>query len=216
MKRKRTTFANPKPKKKPNNDGDKKTMKLKEKLHKYHLGEVIINDEKLSQRSVKRIFKISLKRLPEGSLIDNIPRPSRSGELKFDITDMSDRSVLNIQGYGELLDHIVECTEKRRHARWTILSYGLEVENFTSTKRRGRPGKQCEHFGFYNTLSSSRAKYSSRLAKPITKLDIERYFASIMGMGIRKYTSIDSYFHYNEDHLGSFIYNIIFRFRFCK
>jgi hypothetical protein len=201
-------------KKSNSNGANKKSMKIKEKLHKYHVYDVFVNGEKVSQRSIKKMYKFQLKQLPSGSLIYNTPRPSKSGELKYIISDMSDRSVLNIQGYGGLLDHIVECTERRRHSRWAILRYGLEVDNFMMSKRRGRPKKQND-FGFYVTLASSRAKYYSRLARPISKLDVERYFASIMGMGIRKYSSVDSYFNYNQDHLGLFI-SLIFRLRFYK
>eukprot|EP01129_Flabellula_baltica_P003139 TRINITY_DN1297_c0_g2_i5.p2 TRINITY_DN1297_c0_g2~~TRINITY_DN1297_c0_g2_i5.p2 ORF type:complete len:110 (+),score=22.25 TRINITY_DN1297_c0_g2_i5:90-419(+) len=108
------------------------------------------------------MYKFQLKQLPSGSLIYNTPRPSKSGELKYIISDMSDRSVLNIQRYGELLDHIVECTERRRHARWAILRYGLEVDNFMISKRRGRPKKEND-FGFYVTLASSRLQTKYRI-----------------------------------------------------
>lgn len=76
----------------------------------------------------------------------------------------------------------------------------IDINMGNQVKRRGRPKNTT-------TLSdmNSRKKYNKLLERKISRQDVYNYIAVVMSMGIRKYTSLSSYFKYNGIHLGLFL-----------
>jgi hypothetical protein len=188
--------------------------KLKKRIHPYFFDNVQVNGKKVAQNTIKRMFGFRLMPLGEGkrSYIIDLPKPEEEGTLKYDISDMSIKNILAIQGYKNLLTHIVEKTEARRAMREIILKQDLRGEHAEGILYRGRPRKEIWS---NETYTEARIRNLLRYKMEITAEDIEDYFVTIMAMGIRQYSSIASYFDYTEDHVGSdFIQNTLRRFKF--